>query len=83
MAYGVTTTLDNSMWSQNVFPTAQMVDLDFYKDVVAMAKRHEMWVLSDLAYADTYFDENRPPPSILQIDGAKDIAIEFAFDVNA
>ena len=58
-------------------PTAQMVDLEFYKDVVAMAKKHEMWVLSDLAYADTYFDENRPPPSILQIDGAKDIAIEF------
>ena len=43
-------------------PTAQMVDLEFYKDVVAMAKKHEMWVLSDLAYADTYFDENRPPP---------------------
>lgn len=58
-------------------PTAQMVDLDFYKEVVAFAKQNEIWVLSDLAYADTYFDEARPPPSILQIEGAKDVAIEF------
>ncbi len=58
-------------------PTAQMVDLDFYKEVVALAKKHEIWVLSDLAYADTYFDEDRPPPSILQVEGAKDLAIEF------
>ena len=58
-------------------PTAQTVGLDFYKEVVAFAKKHEMWVLSDLAYADTYFDEENPPPSILQIDGAKDIAVEF------
>jgi alanine-synthesizing transaminase len=58
-------------------PTAQMVDLDFYKEVVAFARKHEMWVLSDLAYADTYFDDTRPPPSILQIEGAKDLAIEF------
>ncbi len=58
-------------------PTAQMADLDFYKAVVALAKKHEMWVLSDCAYADTYFDDANPPPSILQIDGAKDIAIEF------
>ncbi len=58
-------------------PTAQMVGLDFYKDVVAFARQHDMWVLSDLAYADTYFDASNPPPSILQIEGAKDIAIEF------
>ena len=58
-------------------PTAQMVDLDFFKDVVALAKKHSMWVLSDLAYADTYFDDARPPPSILQVEGAKDIAVEF------
>ena len=54
-----------------------MVDLDFYKEVVAFAKKHEIWVLSDLAYADIYFDDDNPPPSILQVDGAKDIAIEF------
>jgi alanine-synthesizing transaminase len=57
-------------------PTAQVVDLDFYKEVIAFAKKHEMWVLSDLAYADIYFDD-KPPPSILEVDGAKDIAIEF------
>jgi len=57
-------------------PTAQVVGLDFYKEVVAFAKKHEIWVLSDLAYADIYFCDE-PPPSILQIDGAKDIAIEF------
>ena len=50
-------------------PTAQVVDLDFYKDVVAFAKKHEIWVLSDLAYSEIYFDENDPPPSILQVDG--------------
>ena len=58
-------------------PTAQMVDLDYYKEVVAFAREHEMWVLSDLAYADTYFDDARKPPSILQVEGAKDIAVEF------
>ena len=57
-------------------PTAQVVGLDFYKEVVAFAKKHEIWVLSDLAYADIYFCDE-PPPSILQIEGAKDIAIEF------
>jgi len=57
-------------------PTAQVVGLDFYKEVVAFAKKREIWVLSDLAYADIYFGDE-PPPSILQIDGAKDIAIEF------
>src|SRR5258705_1785146 len=58
-------------------PTAQMADLDFYKEVVALAKKHGLWVLSDCAYADTYFDDANPPPSILQVEGAKDIAIEF------
>jgi alanine-synthesizing transaminase len=57
-------------------PTAQVVDLDFYKEVIKFAKKHEIWVLSDLAYADIYFGDE-PPPSILQVDGAKDIAIEF------
>jgi alanine-synthesizing transaminase len=56
-------------------PTAQTVGLDFYKEIIAFARKHEIWVLSDLAYADIYFDE--PPPSILQVDGARDIAIEF------
>ncbi len=57
-------------------PTAQVVGLDFYKELLKIARKHEMWILSDLAYADIYFDIE-PPPSILQLDGAKDIAIEF------
>ncbi len=55
-------------------PTAQTVDLDFYKEAVALAKRHDVWVLSDLAYSEIYF--GAPSPSILQVDGAKDIAVE-------
>ncbi len=56
-------------------PTAQWVDLDFYKDAIALAKKHDLLVLSDIAYSEIYFDNN-PPPSILQVDGAKDIAVE-------
>jgi len=56
-------------------PTAHWVDLDFYKDVVALAKKHDLLVLSDIAYSEIYFDDN-PPPSLLQVDGAKDIAVE-------
>jgi alanine-synthesizing transaminase len=44
---------------------------------VDFAKKNEIWVLSDLAYADIYFDEAHPPPSIFQVDGAKDVAVEF------
>jgi len=57
-------------------PTAAVADLDFYKDVIAFAKRHNLIVLSDLAYAEVYFDDN-PPPSILQVPGASEVAIEF------
>jgi alanine-synthesizing transaminase len=57
-------------------PTAQVVDLDFYKDIVAFAKTKGLWVLSDLAYAEIYFGD-KAPPSMLQVDGAKDIVVEF------
>jgi alanine-synthesizing transaminase len=57
-------------------PTAVVADLDFYREVVAFAKKHELIVLSDLAYAEIYFD-GEPPASILQIPGAIDIAVEF------
>jgi alanine-synthesizing transaminase len=56
-------------------PTAQWVDLDFYKDAIALARRHDMLVLSDIAYSEIYFEDN-PPPSLLQVEGAKDIAVE-------
>jgi len=57
-------------------PTAYVADLDFYRDVVAFAKKHNLIVLSDLAYAEVYFDDN-PPPSLLQVPGAMDVAVEF------
>jgi alanine-synthesizing transaminase len=57
-------------------PTAMVVDLDFYAEVVDFCRKHDIIVISDLAYAEIYFD-GKPPPSILQIPGAKDIAIEF------
>ena len=57
-------------------PTAEVADLDFYRDLVSFARRNELLVLSDLAYAEVYFDGN-PPPSILQVPGAIDIAVEF------
>jgi alanine-synthesizing transaminase len=56
-------------------PTADVCDLEFYKDAVKFAKKHDLWILSDLAYNEIYFEE--PTPSILQVEGAKDIAVEF------
>jgi alanine-synthesizing transaminase len=56
-------------------PTAQTVELDFYKDAVALAKKHDMFVLSDMAYSEIYF-EGDPPPSVLQVAGATDVAVE-------
>ncbi|WP_439532921.1 LL-diaminopimelate aminotransferase [Polymorphobacter sp.] len=57
-------------------PTAETVDLAFYERVVAFAKQHGIYVLSDLAYSEIYFD-GCPTPSILQVPGARDVAIEF------
>lgn len=57
-------------------PTAEVVDLAFYERLVAWAKKNEVWVLSDLAYSELYYDGN-PTPSIMQAPGAKDVAVEF------
>lgn len=57
-------------------PTAESVDLAFYERLVAWAKENKVWVLSDLAYSELYYDGN-PTPSILQVPGAKDVAVEF------
>jgi alanine-synthesizing transaminase len=57
-------------------PTAQCVELDFFEKVVAIAREHNIWVVHDLAYADIVFD-GYVAPSILQIPGAKEIAVEF------
>jgi alanine-synthesizing transaminase len=58
-------------------PTAYVASLDFYRDLVAFAKKHELILLSDLAYAEVYFDDNNPPPSVLQVPGAIDCTVEF------
>ncbi len=57
-------------------PTSYVASLDFYRDLVAFAKKHEIFILSDLAYAELYFDGN-PPPSVLQVPGAIDVTVEF------
>jgi len=57
-------------------PTAKIVDLSFYKELVSICKKNNIWILSDLAYAEIFFD-GPPPPSILQVKNAKDIAVEF------
>ena len=57
-------------------PTTQCVDLEFYEKVVAIAREHEIWVIQDLAYADLVFD-GYEAPSILQVPGAKEVAVEF------
>jgi alanine-synthesizing transaminase len=57
-------------------PTAHVASLDFYRDLVAFAKKHGLFILSDLAYAEVYFD-NDPPPSVLEVPGAMDVTVEF------
>ncbi len=57
-------------------PTALTASLDFYKEVVAFAKKNDLIILSDLAYSEIYFDGN-PPPSVLEVPGAMDVAVEF------
>lgn len=57
-------------------PTAELATLDFYAEVVDFCRFHGIYILSDLAYADIYFDDN-PPPSILELPKAWDIAVEF------
>ena len=57
-------------------PTAAVADLDFYKELILFAKKHGIFVLSDLAYAEVYFD-NHPPPSVLQVPGAIEVTVEF------
>jgi alanine-synthesizing transaminase len=57
-------------------PTAMCVDLQFFEKVIAIAKEHGIWVIHDLAYADIVFD-GYVAPSILQVPGAKDVAVEF------
>ncbi|MBR0681611.1 LL-diaminopimelate aminotransferase [Roseomonas eburnea] len=57
-------------------PTALVAPIEFYRELVALCRRHELFILSDLAYAELYFGAT-PPPSVLEVPGAKDITVEF------
>ncbi|SFV68397.1 Aspartate aminotransferase [hydrothermal vent metagenome] len=57
-------------------PTSECVEVEFFEKIVRFAKKHKIWVIQDLAYADIVFDGYKAP-SIFQVDGAKDIAVEF------
>jgi len=57
-------------------PTALLAPLEFYKELVAFCRRHELFILSDLAYAELYFGD-LVPPSVLQVPGAKEVTVEF------
>lgn len=59
-------------------PTTEIVGLDFYQEMVDFCKKHKIYIISDIAYCELYFDEKDKPHSILEIEGAKDIAIEFS-----
>ncbi len=58
-------------------PTAETVDIDFYEELVDFCRQQKIYIISDIAYAELYFDEKTKPNSILQVKGASDIAIEF------
>ena len=58
-------------------PTARICSRDFYKEIISYAIKKDIMILSDLAYSEIYFDEEDKPTSILEIDGAKDVAVEF------
>ncbi|KAA5607241.1 LL-diaminopimelate aminotransferase [Roseospira marina] len=57
-------------------PTALLANLDFYGQVVDFCRYHGIWILSDMAYSEIYFGDE-PPPSILQVPGAREVAVEF------
>jgi len=57
-------------------PSTECVDIEFFEKIVEFAKEHEIWIVQDLAYADICFDGYKAP-SILQVKGAKDVAVEF------
>ncbi len=58
-------------------PTTEIVGLDFYQELVDFCKKHQIYIISDIAYCELYFEEKDKPHSILEIKGAKDVAIEF------
>ena len=57
-------------------PTALVASIEFYRELVALCRKHNLFILSDLAYAELYYGDT-PPPSVLEVPGAKDITVEF------
>ncbi|MBB5695528.1 LL-diaminopimelate aminotransferase [Muricoccus pecuniae] len=57
-------------------PTALVAGIEFYRELVAFCRRHEIYILSDLAYAELYYGTT-PPPSVLEVEGAKEVTVEF------
>ncbi len=58
-------------------PTTQVVNIDFFKEAVKFAKKNDLIVIHDIAYSEIYFEKEYKPPSFLQVDGAKNVGIEF------
>jgi alanine-synthesizing transaminase len=59
-------------------PTTQIADISFYEEIVAFCKKHQIYIISDIAYCELYFDEKSKPNSVLEVKGADEIAIEFS-----
>ncbi|MBM3590277.1 MAG: aminotransferase class I/II-fold pyridoxal phosphate-dependent enzyme [Alphaproteobacteria bacterium] len=59
-------------------PTTQIANLGFYQEIVSFCKKHQIYIISDIAYCELYFDEKDKPSSIMQVKGSCDIAIEFS-----
>jgi alanine-synthesizing transaminase len=59
-------------------PTTQIADIGFYEEIVDFCKKHQIYIISDIAYCELYFDEKSKPNSVLEVKGADEIAIEFS-----
>ena len=59
-------------------PTTQIADISFYEEIVSFCKKHQIYIISDIAYCELYFDEKSKPNSVLEVKGADEIAIEFS-----
>jgi alanine-synthesizing transaminase len=59
-------------------PTTQIADISFYEEIVSFCRKHQIYIISDIAYCELYFDEKSKPNSVLEVKGADEIAIEFS-----
>jgi alanine-synthesizing transaminase len=59
-------------------PTTEIADISFYEEIVSFCRKHQIYIISDIAYCELYFDEKSKPNSVLEVKGADEIAIEFS-----